>query len=101
MKYKILYPTGYQVKDILNDNIDVNIIFENGDTYFATLFTIKNIEHLMKNAINEIEKKHFWATDMIIVKDLRQNTINETIDYLINTNDLNDCFTLIENDSIK
>ncbi len=96
MKYKIFYPTGFQVKDILNDNIDINIIFENGDTYFATLFTIKNVEYLMKTATNEIEKKYFWATDMIIVKDLMEKTINETIEHIINAYNFKDYFTLIK-----
>lgn len=74
-QFKGIFPGGYQVKDIHNDNIDVNIIFENGDVYFATFFTLRNVESLMVKD----QDIYFWATDLIIIKDLRRETIREAI----------------------
>jgi hypothetical protein len=77
--FKVTYPTGYQIKDPSNDNIDVNIILSNNSVYFGTLFTIINIEKIMKET-NDVS---FWATDMLIVKDLKKETINNSIKKII------------------
>ncbi len=45
MRFKIIFPTGYQVADIFNDNIDINVVLENGDVFFGTLFTISNLDY--------------------------------------------------------
>jgi hypothetical protein len=49
MEFKIYVPVGCQTVDPLDDSMDVNIIINNMDVYFATLFTIKNIEKLLLN----------------------------------------------------
>jgi hypothetical protein len=75
MDFKIIFPAGYNLIDELNDNCDINIIFENGDVYFATLFTPLNIQYLL----NKDGEPCFWATDMLIIKDLNKQTIREAI----------------------
>jgi hypothetical protein len=35
MRFKIIFPTGYQVADIFNDNIDINVVLENGDVFLV------------------------------------------------------------------
>lgn len=79
MDFKIIFPAGYQIKDVSNSNIDINIILKSGDVYWGTLFTIENIQHLL----NKDGDPCFWATDMLIVKDLTEKTIREAIDRMI------------------
>lgn len=75
MDYKIVFPTGYNDVNQLNDNIDINIILSNGDVYWGTLFTIRNIQFLLQKEAGSC----FWATNMLIVKDLRKETLREAI----------------------
>ncbi|MBS1538627.1 MAG: hypothetical protein JST20_12860 [Bacteroidetes bacterium] len=65
------FPTGYQVNDIYNDNIDVHFITEFGEAYFAVVYTLENIAYLMKKDNTTC----FWGEDMVIVSDLREETI--------------------------
>ena len=77
--FKILIPSGYQIYNSNNDNIDINLVLRDGSIYFATLFTIENIQSLLKSN----SSSYFWATDMIIVKDLEKLTIKEAIKEII------------------
>lgn len=81
MKYfKVIFPSGYKINDYFNDNIDLNIVLSTGQVFFSTFFTISNINDLIEkdNAI------YFWSTDMIIVKDLKKETIKNVISEMIN-----------------
>lgn len=73
--FKIIIPAGYTVQNTENDNIDVNIVLSNGQVYYGTLFTILNIQSLMKQQ-NDL---YFWAEDMIIVRDLKKETIKNAV----------------------
>lgn len=84
MKFKLYFPTGYKNLNIHNDNIDVNIITAENSVYFATFFTIDSIVSIMEKN-NEI---WFWATDMIIIKDLDVLTIIKAVEELINNGNL-------------
>lgn len=77
--FKILLPSGYNVHDIYDDNIDVNVALRSGIVYFATFFTIFNIQTLMSNE----GVIYFWSTDMVIIKDLRTETIREAVSKII------------------
>ncbi len=48
MKFKVRFPTPNQIIDVYDDNLDINIILENDGVYFGTLFTLTNIDKLMK-----------------------------------------------------
>jgi hypothetical protein len=78
--FKIVFPGGYNVNDDNNDNIDLNIILPNGLVFFSTFFTISNIKTLIVKD-NEV---YFWATDMVIVKNLTKETIKSTVHRMIN-----------------
>lgn len=78
--YKLRFPAGYLGTDVEDDNIDTHVVLEAGQVFFATLFTLKNVESLMKK---EEFQLYFWATDMIIVKDLSLETIRQTVDEII------------------
>jgi len=73
MEFKLF--SRHRVADIFNDNIDIHIILRNDDVYVATLFTLKNIDILMRRD----EASYFWASDMIIVSDLSHLTIRKAI----------------------
>ncbi|ATN04842.1 hypothetical protein CRN76_05225 [Chryseobacterium indologenes] len=73
--FKVVFPSGYNVNDYYDDNIDLNIILPNGRVFFATFFTVLNINNLIEkeNAL------YFWSTDMIIVRDLKKETIRSVV----------------------
>lgn len=73
MQFKLFFTQ--RVEDIFNDNIDIHIILSNDDVYVATLFTLKNIDMLMRRDA----ASYFWASDMIIVPDLSHSTIRKAI----------------------
>jgi hypothetical protein len=77
--FKITFPSRYQVIDYNNDNIDVNIILENGKVYFGTLFTLLNIEYL----INKSNNVYFWSTNCVIITELKKETIRIAISKII------------------
>lgn len=76
--YKVIFPTGYKNTNIVNDNIDINIVFETGEVYCASLATLENIQSFF--SIGDI---YYWMSDMIIMKDLKKDTIRLMIDQVI------------------
>jgi hypothetical protein len=84
MKYKIYFPAGRKELDTFSDNVDINIITEDELVYFATLFTINNIVSIMERG----DENWFWATDMILIKDLRDETIKKAISGIVAMNNL-------------
>ncbi|TFF34242.1 hypothetical protein [Mucilaginibacter psychrotolerans] len=94
MDFKIIFlPVGYDIKDVNNDNTDINVVLPNNKVYFGTLFTQKNIQVLMEKD----EQIFFWSTDMVIVKDLSKSTIHKAIQELFDTNYLTHAFSEIGN----
>ena len=89
--FKIRFPAGYQVNDIFNDNLDLNVIFPDNSVFFGTSFTVYNIQHLMEKGPDN----YFWAVDMFIVKDLDKITIKKAIQYAINDGYFNLIFSRI------
>ncbi|RBL91350.1 hypothetical protein [Chitinophaga flava] len=77
--FKVIFPAFYNVDDVLNDNLDVNIIFPDGGVFFIAVFTISNLEMLMKNSGGI----YFWSSDMVVVRDLNKETIKEAISQII------------------
>lgn len=86
-KFKILFPSGYFIDNFENDNIDINVVFEDHTVYVATAFTLVNIRLLMGT------NNYFWASDMFIVSDLRKETLKKAINEAIK----NEYFELIFN----
>ncbi len=80
MKFKVRFPAPYQVANVHDDNFDVNIVLENDEVYFGTLFTLTNIDKLMEKN-REI---YFWSTDMLIVKELSYQGIHAALQAVLN-----------------
>jgi len=91
MKYKVVFPTGYNIDNNQNDNIDINIVLENNNVYFATLFTLKNVIHLMEKE----SMSYFSADSMVIVKNLNEETINKVVEQVIEKEELDSTFSKI------
>ncbi|WP_103905141.1 hypothetical protein [Sphingobacterium lactis] len=91
MQFKIMFPVPYQVRDIYNDNVDINIVLENGEVYFGTLFTLQNIKDIMESDSGI----YFWSTDMLILNDLSQESISNVIKKLLSDGILNQVFSKI------
>lgn len=79
MKYLIKYPLDFIVKDKRDTNLDINVVLETGDVFFATIFTIENI----KNLIDKDLSSYFWVPDMIIVKEVTKQAIYKAIGGII------------------
>jgi hypothetical protein len=91
MTFKIKFPTEYQVHNINDDNLDVNIYLPNGEIYFGTLFTIQNIKTLMDNDT----RVYFWATNMFIINDLSKGTIRYSISQVLKDENFDQIFSKI------
>jgi hypothetical protein len=80
-----------QAWDIHDDNIDIEISLPDGRRYSATFFTLSNIESLFEKnrRTGECDSGlYLWASDMVIVRDLEQQTIERTIASLIEQDEL-------------
>jgi hypothetical protein len=87
MKYeiRIMDPLG---EDVANDNVDVCVEFDDGDRYFATFFTLRNIESLMAKNRRTGEDGggiYFWALKMIVVERIDMLLIEKAVADLLET----------------
>ncbi len=77
---------GHTIQDIYDDNFDIEVRLPNGDRYIATIFTVTNIKSIMARHNESGESANgafFWASDMIIIRDLRSETISRMIESLM------------------
>jgi hypothetical protein len=83
------------------DNLDVQVELENGKRYVATFFTLENIRRIMQHYQHTGEcnfGQYFWASDMIIVKEITLEEIKKTVRHLIEIDELDEAFLAIEDD---
>lgn len=86
-----------EIEDVLDDNADVQVELADGKRYVATFFTIANIQRIMKKDEGPGECLHgtyFWCSDMLIVKDLRPETIEASIQDLLKQEEFEHVFLL-------
>lgn len=74
-QFKILCPGGYHVEDEFNGNIDLNIVLDTEEVFFATVFTVGNVQALLARS----PEPYFWSVDMFVVDNLRVATIREAV----------------------
>src|SRR5262245_46677367 len=77
-----------EIADVENDNIDIEVHFPNGERYSATVFTISNIQEIMRRHEKSGECKnglYFWCVDMIIVRSLTVENISTTVQDLLDS----------------
>ena len=84
--YELTIYHGIAPFDPNNDNVDVEVTFQDGESFSAIFFTLQNIETLMKHYKKTGECAdglYFWASDMVIVQQLSEKIICATIDKLL------------------
>ena len=94
--YKLTIYRGIKPLDPDNDNVDVEVTFQNGESFSAVFFTLQNIETLMKHYKKTGECAdglYFWASNMVIVQHLSEKTICETIDKLLAEDEFESVFS--------
>lgn len=85
-KFYVLFPGGYRINDIDNENLDAYVVFKNdfSKVYFISLFTLANIKQIMD--VNK--QSFFWSTNMLIIENLSKKMIYESINEIIKTDNL-------------
>ena len=81
--------------------IDVEVALSDGSRWSATFFTLANIEALMEKDSRTGENHdglYFYCTDMIIVRQLDQETIEATIADLLDESSFESAFQLLRED---
>jgi hypothetical protein len=89
----------HTIDDIDNDNIDVVVEFESGERYSATFFTLASIQERMNHFAKTGECSsgtYFWASDLIVVRQLTPETVSRTVSDLIEQNQLGEAFLHLE-----
>lgn len=78
-QFKVLCPGGYHVEDPSNDNMDLNIVLDTEEVFFATVFTVRNVQILLTRS----PEPYFWSVDMFLVDNLGVPTILEAVACII------------------
>ncbi|HAA10513.1 MAG TPA: hypothetical protein DCE41_01985 [Cytophagales bacterium] len=82
-----------------NDNTDVIVRLENGDEYVASFFTYRNISDLTKKNKETgelLSGKYLWSSDMILIDRCSREDIEQVIEDLISSSELEDVFTKVD-----
>ena len=82
--------------DLNDDNVDVVVELNTGERYVATFFTLDNIRSLMERYRETGEcssGKYFWASDTIIVENLTEEVIRQTVESLMSTDEFEQAFS--------
>ena len=101
--YQLTIYSGIAPLDPNNDNVDVQVTFPNGESFSAVLFTLQNIDTLMKKYKKTGECAdglYFWASNMMIVQELTEQTLCETIDNLLAEEEFESVFSKNEESTI-
>lgn len=76
------------ISDVFNDDVDVNVRLDDGSLYVPTFITIENVKQKMIANQSDGEcrsGRYFWTCDMVIIRDLRDETILEAVLDLVET----------------
>ena len=96
--YKILVIEGVEELDPLDDNVDVEVHFDDGRVYSATLFTLNNLHSLFNNDESTGDcggGSYLWAVQMVIVRSLTPDAIAEAVAALIADGKLEQAFVFV------
>ena len=98
MNYEIEIIGGLEFINPENDNIDVEITLEDGRVYSASFFTLKNIQEIMnkyKSTGECINGLYFMASDMIIIEEISEDKLRNTISDIIMSENISAYFSLL------
>jgi hypothetical protein len=74
-KFKIYYPVPLIDDFVIDENVDFHIILESGEVFFGFAATPENLRSLLEKK----EKTYFWDCDLIILPDLKVETIRRAV----------------------
>jgi hypothetical protein len=94
--YSLHVHHGLEGIDRVDDNVDLEVRFDDGSRYAATFFTLDNLRSLF--AKNEQTGEcgggvYFWASNMVILKQLTEASIALTVAELIAQGEFESAFT--------
>ena len=98
MNFQLRTPSGSEIRDADDDNVDVLIDLEDGRLFSATFFTIKNLLTLMKAYRDTGEcagGAYVWAKDMIVVESISKEAIRQVVADLIESGEIESCCTRV------
>ena len=78
-----------------DDNVDVTVVFENGDRYVATFFSLQNLASLMEHYEETGECAgglYVWSTNMIVVSRLTRDNVRRAIADLLENEEFASAF---------
>ncbi|MEM6794044.1 MAG: hypothetical protein AAF725_08670 [Acidobacteriota bacterium] len=91
--------TGIGPRDLADDNVDVEVTHSSGVRYVGTLATLRNVQRFLEKEGSEEDEPgcglYFWCSDLVIVQDLRSETIVKTVKALIEAEELGSAFQTI------
>lgn len=79
----------------VDDNIDVTVKFATGERYMATMFTVTNLESLLRQYRVSGECAnglYVWASHMIVLATLDRKSIEAVVEDLIKTGEFVSAF---------
>jgi hypothetical protein len=82
---------GTQMWDVAADNVDVEIVLDDGRRFVATFFTLVNVQNLFdknKRTGECAAGLYLWAADMILVERLTRDVIVRTVADLLQEGEL-------------
>ena len=88
MNYKVTSLSPFNDIDSENDNVDIEVKFQDGSSYVATFFTLINIQSLLNKYANSGEcfnGLYHWCANMIIINEITIKSIELTVSDLIAT----------------
>lgn len=80
----------------VDENVDVEVVFDSGAFYVATFFTLENVRGLIEKNRRTGEclgGLYFWASDMIIVERLTWAAVSQTVADLIASGEFESAFS--------
>ncbi len=100
--FKITVHAGLEGLDPISDNVDVEVIFDDGSRYVGTFFTLENIQSILENYQQSGECMkgfYFWATNMILIRRLSRENIAKVVADLICNGEFEIAFSLVPSTS--
>ncbi|MFD0255063.1 hypothetical protein ACFVGX_29610 [Streptomyces sp. NPDC127113] len=81
-------------------NVDVFVTLEDGSRWVATVFTVAEVERLMKlwaETDEALGGRYFWVSDGLIVRDPGIDSMTDVIAGLIKSSEFSEIFQLVIN----
>ncbi|MET8903449.1 MULTISPECIES: hypothetical protein [unclassified Streptomyces] len=81
-------------------NVDVFVTLEDGSRWVATVFTVAEVERLMKlwaGTDEALGGRYFWVSDGLIVRDPGIDSMTDVIAGLIKSSEFSEIFQLVIN----